>query len=840
MKHALLILTILAATWGSAFSQALPPAAPTQPATAPTNALGDPLPPDTVACLGTARLRVKAYGGGSAILSADGKMLYAADGNDISIWQASDGREVGRLHDDQLVLRVLAVSPDQSRLVCQSAGGKLRLWDLAALKRIQSPLEQINALGAGLDPAGKTLTILCNNGAELVAWADANTGAMLPRKVPRPASGQSAGAAISGDGRIAAVQNIRPDPNAPPGARGIASMIWNIRFYQDGNEAGELPSGTGVPVVVRLSRDGAFAAVYDHTGQLRLWDRKTGGNRDCNIAISSRVADLQVSSDGKRVWILEDRGRVTAWTAGAEGPSFELATAILGGSVWLSLSADESVLAYPDGQSTGVVDARTGKRLLDLPGHTAAVTAMRFTADGHTLATGTADGQRLWDVPSGRCKMVMGSSAMGSACLAFRPDEKILASAGVMRPLQFRSVADGSLLAESMQAARGAAVIGIEAADSNEWLALTNTGAAQWLDANGSVLREMAVGPNPCSYAMNRDRTVLATSTQIPSMRERPARIHIWDVGERKLMTSVPGEIKNLGAMAFSPCGEYLAVGDQSATSRVTIYEVASGKTAMALDVGACLSLAWSPDGRFIACGDHVAGGARVYSTARGQFVREFVGRGGGVHCLAFSPDGRYLAGGMSDTTVLLWDMAAANRAAATLPAAAEPAEALDLAKAWDALGHDDAPAAYRAAQTFAEGGKEALDFLAAHAKPEEAADPNCVKALVVLLDSDSQDERNRASAELATLGGLDWDSLLKDAAGEEVRSRLEALKDRSVGAALAGKPSAIRSLRVIVICRRIGGAGAVEILRKISGGPANFLTTRQAKIAVEALSRTQ
>ncbi len=71
-------------------------------------------------------------------------------------------------------------------------------------------------------------------------------------------------------------------------------------------------------------------------------------------------------------------------------------------------------------------------------------------------------------------------------------------------------------------------------------------------------------------------------------------------------------------------------------------------------DLGTITCVAYSPDGRWLACGsfDHTL---RLWAVDSGQALRSFSGHQDWVNSVAFSPDGTRLVSGSSDQTLRLW-----------------------------------------------------------------------------------------------------------------------------------------------------------------------------------------
>jgi WD40 repeat protein len=103
--------------------------------------------------------------------------------------------------------------------------------------------------------------------------------------------------------------------------------------------------------------------------------------------------------------------------------------------------AVECVAFDPDGRTLatggqdGTVmrwDARTGRWLATLVGHSARVTSVEFSPDGQTLASVGFGGEvRLWDAQTGRVQGAWRPAEMGDAyCVTLRRDGRTLAAGG--------------------------------------------------------------------------------------------------------------------------------------------------------------------------------------------------------------------------------------------------------------------------------------------------------------------------------------------------------------------------------------------------------------------------
>ena len=140
----------------------------------------------------------------------------------------------------------------------------------------------------------------------------------------------------------------------------------------------------------------------------------TANQQSNNVSASVADAELEETDTDYSQWQLP------------EDAKFRLGKGLLHD---IKYTPDGKRIAVATSIGIWIYDARTGKELTLLTGHTGRVTSLGFPADGRFLASGSFDGTvRLWDIDTGKQTAVFAGHLGGIEGIAVSPDGKTVVS----------------------------------------------------------------------------------------------------------------------------------------------------------------------------------------------------------------------------------------------------------------------------------------------------------------------------------------------------------------------------------------------------------------------------
>ena len=323
------------------------------------------------------------------------------------------------------------------------------------------------------------------------------------------------------------------------------------------------------------------------------------------------------------------------------------------GKIQFSPDGKQLVMGSPIG--VWVYDVETGKEISLLPGMSG---AMAYSPDGRFIATGGGDpitsfggspleiGVKVWNIDAGH-EVSLQNALPAAVLLRFSDDSKTLICLSKSRETIYR--------------------VDVETGETTA----TNMGKRP-----GRMHQE--------SYGLTEDKIAIGSGE---------GKIEVWDTTTGKKLSTLrefggkmrlPDYITTTNhalTLKFSPDGTRLATGNLDTT--VQLWDTTSGEELIVFqkpiegnmwsvsrgngkDIinnpmknernGRPSTLAFSPDGKLLACGSNDST-VKLWNSDTGELFATFTGHLSTVNSLSFSPDGNTLASGSADGTVRFWDI---------------------------------------------------------------------------------------------------------------------------------------------------------------------------------------
>jgi WD40 repeat protein len=499
----------------------------------------------------------------------------------LSIWDYPNQRkllELPPLSPDYSLFRFFALSPDETKLVTSVSGLPFQIWDTTTGQLLDTCAVPADF---GIPPAGPAIytpsgrpLCLVRKGKHFELWD------LLARRSVVQLDPQS------GDPRASLPFDPVGHIFSPDGklyylpTEDFRIRVWD--FKRGGKPLHILAEHQDHVEIPALSHDGKLLASGSDDRTLRLWDMQTG-KLLVTVKNESQTFSPIFSSDDKSLAAVNMRAlRTKVWDV----QRLLSAPQALDGIQTLELSTDGKMLTYDDSAGPVLRDLQTGRKLLALDKATSLpcirFDCVKFSADGNLIAI-RRDLQQddrgdvvIMETATGKVLAQLGEHTGYISAVDFSPDGKTFATGGfsdgliklwdtatwrvrttphghvgIITSLDFSP--DGSRLASS---GRDISVKVWDVADGKELFALR--GHRFWV----------------VKTRFSPDGKMLASA-------DLDFTIKLWDASTGRHLRTLTGHANSVNCLAFSPDGSRLAsAGDDRA---VRVWDVKTGEQLTAL-----------------------------------------------------------------------------------------------------------------------------------------------------------------------------------------------------------------------------------------------------------------
>jgi WD40 repeat protein len=402
-----------------------------------------------------------------------------------------------------------------------------------------------------------------------------------------------------------------------------------------------------------LSPDGKLAAVPHHGRIIDFFDTTTGKLQRFFARSRSTAVRITFSPDGTHLAVGERTGLVTLWRL--PRPSSAL-------SASRNLKGHEH---FDTSVGSGQIRALSAPR--NLKGHQGAIEALAFTADGRKLISISHDNTaRCWNVDEQEESRVLQKGRQQIDALSYSPDGRYLVEASMSDGIHVHDLSSTDpprslttrLSRRAVFSPDGRTIAGGPDHRLTLWDAKTGAILGTLMEREPEELGAIAFSP---------DGRWLAVGIGGPHhfYIDSPQKVMVFGVAQRKKHRTFATPTQ-VNAVAFSADGKFLAAAGHNGTvwlwDTSSWDEIGRWQGPVGTGYGAILFLPGDLRGEGGRPGDLLATGSRsgridLWDVRTRALARQMHGHIGLISVMVLSPDGRTLASASCDGSIKLWDI---------------------------------------------------------------------------------------------------------------------------------------------------------------------------------------
>jgi WD40 repeat protein/tetratricopeptide (TPR) repeat protein len=316
----------------------------------------------------------------------------------------------------------------------------------------------------------------------------------------------------------------------------------------------------------------------------------------------------------------------------------------------VAFSADSHLLVTANSNNAQIWEARTGKLLAVLSGHTGTINDAGFSPDGKLIVTASDDGTaRLWDVQTGKTLFVLKGHTAQVTSAAFNPAGSQVVTGSQDKTARIWNTSSGQATAVLSGHTEVISTV-LFSPDGHVVLTTSGDGTARVWDASKGTQVSQFSGSNGelrwgGAFSADGTRIVTTSADSTPT---------VWDSATGKPIVVLKGHASMVFSVAYIPGSNHIVTASYDQTARIWDGNTGASIAVLAGHSGAVMTAQPSADGRSIvtASTDRTA---RIWDADTGRPVATLSGHTKWVMKAIFSPDGRRVVTAAQDRTARLW-----------------------------------------------------------------------------------------------------------------------------------------------------------------------------------------